>query len=429
MSLHMRALALVLSLFPLPLAAYNVWFIPPNPTSRTPVVARIRAATACPANGADVSVIDHSVSITLKEFSPCAAPPPLDGFWWAVDLGVLPAGVYDVAATPDRRLGIFAEGTLIVQDASSPIEISPNVVPALSENELVTITGAGIAPVCAVAPCPVPQVLFGEKQAEVVRQVNTSTLVVRAPADYVGTVDVTIVSSGQTFRSIAGFHYSSSAGGDPAFFETIYFPVIINGPGAFGSEWSTDATLRNETDYPLTTATYDLFAVPCSPPCDPRPPAHSTRFGKGLDFADGYRMSVPRQAAEHLSFGLIVRDLSRQAETAGTEIPVVREKDLFDGSFTLLNVPSDPRYRVALRAFRNDSVISPVGFRIRPMQSEDQPLVDLRFEGGEVHIGDLLTRFPQLQGKGPLRIDVNGSWGFVSVTNNETQHVTIISPH
>ena len=47
---------------------------------------------------------------------------------------------------------------------------------------------------------------------------------------------------------------------------------------------------------------------------------------------------------------------------------------------------------------------------------------------------DLATRFPELAGKGPLRIEIGepssrAMWALVSVTNNETQHVTVIAPH
>ena len=51
-------------------------------------------------------------------------------------------------------------------------------------------------------------------------------------------------------------------------------------------------------------------------------------------------------------------------------------------------------------------------------------------------IGDLVGSWPELAGKGPLRIEIDPdvilgqrtTWAMVSVTNNETQHVTVISP-
>ncbi|MGZ5494745.1 MAG: hypothetical protein ACXWHG_14165, partial [Thermoanaerobaculia bacterium] len=104
-----------------------------------------------------------------------------------------------------------------------------------------------------------------------------------------------------------------------------------------------------------------------------------------------------------------------------------------------LNVPTDSRYRVALRLYRIDDR-STLRIRIRQMFSKDSPLVDDDIALSPVgthrvaYIGDLIAAYPQLGGKGALRIDVDtsvpsrSSWGFVSVTNNQTQHVTVISP-
>jgi hypothetical protein len=104
-------------------------------------------------------------------------------------------------------------------------------------------------------------------------------------------------------------------------------------------------------------------------------------------------------------------------------------------------VPTDPKYRVALRLFRTDGAPA-VSFNIYSMTD------DTRLAGGQLlltaptsnpmftslAIGDLVQRFPQLAGKGPLRIEVGqpssrAGWALVSVTNNETQHVTVIAPH
>ena len=56
--------------------------------------------------------------------------------------------------------------------------------------------------------------------------------------------------------------------------------------------------------------------------------------------------------------------------------------------------------------------------------------------GGYASINDLVALYPQLDGKGPLRLEIdpdirNGAraaWGFVTVTNNETQRVKVIAP-
>jgi len=297
-------------------------------------------------------------------------------------------------------------------------------------------------PVCAVAPCPKPVVFFGTQQAEVVEQINTNTIIVRAPQHDAGTVDVSVSAAGQTLRSIAGFHYfSSGSTPDLAFFEPVLFPVMLSGPGAFGSSWLTEATLRNENDVPLTTAAPNVFEIHgCEPLCDPRVAAHATAFNAGNQ-PTGFEMFVARSLAQKVHYGLLVRDLSRQAEALGTEIPVVRENDFYDRQFTLLNVPSDPRFRVSLRLFRLDGGTS-LRIRVRQLRAENAPLVDTDVALSTTangsytlgFIGDLLTTYPQLVNKGALRIEIDGvgpqraTWGFASITNNNTQHVTVISP-
>lgn len=48
-----------------------------------------------------------------------------------------------------------------------------------------------------------------------------------------------------------------------------------------------------------------------------------------------------------------------------------------------------------------------------------------------------MTTHPEIAGKGPLRVSISPLapsiharfWSFISVTNNDTQHVTVISPN
>jgi hypothetical protein len=162
-----------------------------------------------------------------------------------------------------------------------------------------------------------------------------------------------------------------------------------------------------------------------------------------MNFPNGYLLQIPRESAPRLSFELLAKDLSRQAEAFGTEIPVVREKDFFNRTFMLLDVPADARYRVGLRLYRLDGRTA-AHIRIWPINSQEVPLVDttvfLAPAGPDstysiAYDGDLMKTYPILAGKGPLRIEIDAgeaqhqTWGFVSVTNNETQHVTVISPH
>jgi len=147
-----------------------------------------------------------------------------------------------------------------------------------------------------------------------------------------------------------------------------------------------------------------------------------------------------------MTFESRIQDISRQAQTWGTEIRVVREREFTTQPVLLVNVPMDGRFRLMLRVYdidgRADAVVrvevfpfgsSPVGQvdlalappsgrhpRYKPsyVQYEDlRGLIPPGFNPGAV-VGVRIT--PLTPG---LRI-----WAFISVTNNETQHVTTVTP-
>ncbi len=397
--------------------AANVRFDPPNPTSRTPVTAHVigNFSTCSPTvmrNGA-------IISITLENCSLQSPPPRVDV---PVDLGVVPAGVYDVVVGYTGILIGLGEGTLIVQDAPAPFLVTPN---AGIPGDEITISGKLLG----------TGVTFGGVGATVVNA-TPDQIVVRPPQHDPGPVDV---ESG-ALRSTAAFYYlPSDKAPDPAFYEPMLFPVAFSGPGAFGSDWTTQIYLRNENEYPLPFLPLDVFNLGCRLfECHSFPPAHGTTTSGAFNAPNGVVVFVPRQGAPKVHFGVLVRDLSRQAQSLGTGIPVVREKDFFDRPLELLNIPTDPRFRVALRVY---DLGAPIGihFTIQPLSS-DETLVDtFVFPAGHdpsyAQISDLVAAYPQLAGKGPLRITVEAPvpgnptlWAFVSVTNNETQQVTTISP-
>src|SRR2546423_14314008 len=89
-------------------------FDPPNPTSATPVTAHVTIPpTLCTPTGSFVTRNGSTISITLT-FPQCPlSPPGVVPFHAAVNLGVLPAGVYDVVAN-----GGLHRGTLVGRDAA-----------------------------------------------------------------------------------------------------------------------------------------------------------------------------------------------------------------------------------------------------------------------------------------------------------------------
>jgi hypothetical protein len=154
-------------------------------------------------------------------------------------------------------------------------------------------------------------------------------------------------------------------------------------------------------------------------------------------------MNVPRDGAAGLQFSLRVRDLTRQAEALGTEIPIVRERDLRSGAVYFPDIPTDARYRVKLRIYSLQTARAPVEVRFHrmtaPFTQAGSTLVDLSAATRDTPAYaevDLEQIFPKLGAQGPFRVEVRPQassplpsyWAFISITNNQTQHVTVVTP-
>jgi hypothetical protein len=240
----------------------------------------------------------------------------------------------------------------------------------------------------------------------------------------------------------------------------VLVPVISRQPvpGAFGSLWTTPFALHNPTS---TTFYIDK--------CAGRTGGCLTYLDANAEIKPGetetslppiyidvdqllparvlYITTLPNTPSDaaQLSFQLRSADISRSATNAGTEIPVVRENQFRTAKLNLLNVPVDPRFRLTLRLYEMNERAA--DFRVNVYDQETGAKIgttNLRLEMAEltgVHepgyaqIGDLST----LAGSGAtlpahLRIEIepltanSAFWGFVSITNNDTQHVTLVTP-
>jgi hypothetical protein len=425
------------------LSAENVRFDPPNPTSETPVVAHVIGEFAtCAPKSASVTRNGSIISIKIDPPNcPLTTDLVIVGFDLPVKLGTLSPGVYQVVAAVGNLLA--GDGTLIVQDANPPFEVTPNVL-AFGGGDVVVITGhdlihctAGITP----PVCETPIVKFGDTTASLASATPEQIVVHLGNLHAPGPVDVTIDRNGNLLRTTAAFYFApSDKPPDAAFYEALLFPVSYSAvqPGAFGSQWITQIYLRNENDYGLDLWPRAIFNLGCFFECNDQIEKHTTRT-TGSNAPHGFSAFIPRQAARYVHVSIVARDLSREAEAAGAEIPVVREKDLFDRPLELLNVPTDRRFRVSVRIYDVASA-SLVRMTISPL-SREEVLVSTMPQlsattPGYFQISDLVATYPQLVGKGPLRIKVEPLsvggprtlWAFASITNNETQHVTTISP-
>jgi hypothetical protein len=258
---------------------------------------------------------------------------------------------------------------------------------------------------------------------------------------------------------------------DPAKFEPMLVPVFSSGAGAFGSQWSSTVVLRNSGDTTIKLARPAVTNYPLCPtdPINCISPATAELAPGALSLLDyalqdpaGVILYIPRPALveddQNLNVGLRVRDLSRSEDNLGTEVPVVRERNLRRTEpFQLLDVDVDSRYRAALRlydvhGFDGEAVVvridNPFGQRLvdtivhlsRPAQqsfaADPFPL-----HPAYAVISDLAAQFPQLRDQVRVNVEIQfesplsdppypykHTYAFVSITNNVTQMFTTVTP-
>jgi len=400
-----------------PLWAANIRFDPPNPDSRSLVVAHL-IGSGGGSSFASWTRAGQVITIATGGF------PLIGSFDIPVQLGVLPAGLYEV------RSDIAPTTHLAVADTDQAFQIEPNTIPETGG----TIHLVGPIISCIHGPTSIEfcdaTVKIDGIDATVIGK-GSGLVDVAAPPHAPGTVDVVVhsdsVLQSGTFTRTAALNYFPTAGGrDPAFFERILLPVFFSGPGAFGSQWQTQAAAHNGNAFAVTGD--GIFNLD----------ANASTVVNGTNIPTGLVEFVPRQATPALDFSLLVRDVSRDATDFGTSVPIVREHEMFTRPFSLVNVPSDPRYRIGLRLYAYDLFPTQMSVAISTLDGSFAVSNSVMLLPANEHafllIGNLLADQPGLIGKGPLRIDITPmqpaarAWAYVTVTNNETQHVTTIAP-
>lgn len=239
--------------------------------------------------------------------------------------------------------------------------------------------------------------------------------------------------------------------GDPASWQRSLVPITSTEiPGANGSLWKTDVTMLFRGDeYPT------VHPFPCGVPVTclyPPPPlrrpfdAHDHGYVGITGSPGGQFLHVRREDANEVAINARFYDESRLMQTAGTELPVVRVEKFRTGTLSLLNIPVAPEYRQTLRIYDGDGQRTTVRIRAY-VQDETAPRLDTTRElvvaypeeptttplnpaYYEIPLAQLLP----LENNKLLRLEIEpvtqGSriWAFVSMTNNETHHVTLVTP-
>ena len=449
----MRRISLLLALAfaVLPLSADTIRFDPPAPTTETFVSMRYEGAWAIGCSPADpeVSRAGSVVTVKLTVKGHCAPELPAIGYYQAeAPLGVLAAGenTIVVEAWENSKRYELARETLVVRGAmpvigGSRIEVAPQVVFPGQMPIVIRAEDIGTCP-DLVNPCNPPTVTFNGVEGDVIRH-RSDEITVRPPhLGAASSVDVEILEGDVVIVRLENAIRVATPEFDPSLFERILIPVIYNGPGAQGSQWRTDVVMHNHSNAFIPRLFTQEQLIGCAPGyCDvPLEPGETRVLGID-DAPGGYLMHIARGQQDDLAINILFRDMTRQATALGAEMPVIRESEFLTGRSAILNVPTDQKYRIALRGYA--SYRGTIHFKVYRMDGTlllDHGLLTLD-RGDDVTpyhdvIGDLMDRYPELGGMGPFRIVFEGLdsigddryWVFASITNNETQHVTLITP-
>jgi hypothetical protein len=300
--------------------------------------------------------------------------------------------------------------------------ITPNSGPAAG-GTVVTIRGSDFQ-LCDNCSPAIPLIYFGNTRAQFGNRLSETTIEVVTPPHFAGAVDVTVYLSNGSDTVANGFVFTGSA---ESAFERILLPILTPPvDGAYGSRFETTFSAFNTSNQMIPIEGLTRF---CDTLCPVNPvevePSRDLREDVVLDLTGtpGRFIYLRRSEAESLSMNLRVQDVSRDALNFGTEIPVVRWSEVRPGPLTLTGIPVDSRFRQALRIYSTEEmiVLVSVGGIHRPIilqrgRDDFEPAYGVfdDFPVGRVVITPL---------SGTAKF-----WAFVTVTNNETQAITTISP-
>ena len=320
----------------------------------------------------------------------------------------------------------------------------------------VTIHGSGFT------DGPTTFVYFGQTPAAVLQLTPNAIRARIAPIPALpdGTVrDVRVVVEGAGEATLPrAFTFTDLAGSVENYAQYLVPLTGETVPGANGSLWKGELTLFNGSIY--RAAILGPFDVPMrlAPPL----PVHAevdagatlkpTLLPSGSTAGAFLYVPVPLDPSVRKS--LRIRDLSRNANSWGTDIPIVSRGE-FASTITLIDIPTDPQYRATLRIY-HWGPYSGLPSRVRvyvPERAEPVAQFQTRshapfppdpndpflFYPAYAQV-DLLT--DAVRAAGPaIRVVVDTGvggggltppppliWAFVSVTNNETQQVTVMTP-
>ena len=337
---------------------------------------------------------------------------------------------------------LMITGTALAQPRID--SVTPSVV-ATAGHTLVTFHGANL--IGCFGACDFderPQIMVDGTPGPIDgSSYSESAISFRTPAHGPGAADVTVIRrDGQTTTAVDVLTYVF----EMEDYEAVLVPFqhqTTPTPGAFGSMWISETYARNEND----EAVFIQIDEPCAILCPPIP-SLEPRTTEPIALTDSggpIVLFVERSGIANVHFGILVRDLSRQAEALGVEIPVVREDEFLSASSQILNVPTDPRFRLNLRIYEPiPSGSAAIRMTVLPHMGDEEIILAqetfamagdpfLNTVPFHVTVGDLVARYPGIAARESVRIVLEPLgeiryWALLTVTNNQAQHVTTMTP-
>jgi hypothetical protein len=461
---------LCVALAPIPVAA-SFTILPEQPTTRDAVVIAIDEIWRDSCGPINPVVIRErgGVRVHFRDLSGPGCVSATSPWIDRVVVGGLPPGLNAVVVTVNDFNGVRRVWMSTVNVAPSgspfpPLEVEPLHFPeAPLRNAPVQIRGANfrVALDCPIEQCPVgPRAWVGPEEVRLFAATDVA-LIGEIPRLQGGSYDLRVERADGRVITIPNGVVVGRGG-----FDRILVPIAPHQPidGRLGSRWLTSGWVHNGSHRALDGGDRPFpgggcIATGCPWPID----ARRTRelFLTNRAPGEGGIFYVQHGFEDSLTFNVAVRDLSRSGESAGTTIPAVRARDTFSGprSLNITGIPviNGARYRLRIYDFdAGDGELVRVRLfgekRFQDLASLDTVSLWVRtieLKGIEsTPSSDDATFYPQIPGYAVVDLDtlpLNFSqhpmlrveiedltgvrfWAFVSVTNNETQQFTIVTP-
>ncbi|HEY2325719.1 MAG TPA: hypothetical protein VGJ82_22880 [Thermoanaerobaculia bacterium] len=218
---------------------------------------------------------------------------------------------------------------------------------------------------------------------------------------------------------------------DPADYERTLVPVAGRTAGLYGSEWT--ATVSGYADFGTNfVVPYCTRGIICGDEYFLKGATPST-FAVNAQVSGSF-LYVLKTAVDNVDLVVHVRDDAHPADS-NVDLPVVRARD-FHPNIRLLDVPIASSVRSMLRVYGDHA--GTVTVRTLDASGNQIGTTSLQLAGDFVANGFVITPATAalpvyFDGQSSVMLDITSDtgapiWAFVSVTNNDTQHINVIVP-